>query len=257
MSIATDFVFDISAAVPGCKEVRNLAAMRRDCLRADLRRIVFGDAVQHAGELVLCVFANLLRTVWFFVVESLHGAEGLGEPEVTRTAGGDDLATREVSELDGKTASCGTAAVDKYGLVQLSNFWQRETQALVETLSDSRDTDAKRAGFLIRNIVRHLALHVAFDHGVFREAAIFFFHGIYAVRESSNTISRLEFLGDSRSHLYDSAHVIAAGGAAFGLCGKGGIADVLPVESVSVCTPLCELFIIISTYQSVGFKATA
>jgi hypothetical protein len=50
------------------------------------------------------------------------------------------------------------------------------------------------------------------------------------VRESRDTIARRELLGDFGSHLYDSAHVITADGAAFGLGGKGEIMDVLPVR---------------------------
>lgn len=102
-------------------------------------------------------------------------------------------------------------------------------------MSDGRDTDAERAGVFIRYVVWYLTLHVTFDHGILCEAAILFLYGIHTVREPSDTITKLEVLGDLVSNLYDSAHVITADGAAFSLSGKGGIVDVLPVE-VSACT---------------------
>jgi hypothetical protein len=77
------------------------------------------------------------------------------------------------------------------------------------------------------------------------------------VRESSDTIASLEILGYLGSHFYNSAHVIAARSTAFGLRGKSWRADVLPVRSISVFTPWCGLFVVVSAYQSVGFKATA
>jgi hypothetical protein len=131
------------------KKVRDLAALGRNRLGADLRRGTLRDAVEHFGELVAGVLADFLRDVGVVVVESLGGTESLDEGEVARAASGDDLAAREHSELNCQTAGRGAATVNEQWLVRLLGARQWESQALVQCLSDGGDTNTKRAGFLV------------------------------------------------------------------------------------------------------------
>ena len=48
--------------------------------------------------------------------------------------------------------------------------------------------------------------------------------------EASDAITSFEVLGDFGADLHDSAHVVAADGAAFALSGKSGYVNVLPVK---------------------------
>ena len=93
-------VLDISAVVLRGKKVRDLAALGRDRLGADLRRRALGDTVEGARELVARVLADLLRDVWIIVIESLRGTESLDEGEVAWAASRDDLAARKHGELN-------------------------------------------------------------------------------------------------------------------------------------------------------------
>lgn len=120
-------VLNISAVVLRSKKVRDLAALGRNRLGADLRRRALGNTVEHFGELVARVLADLLRDVRVVVVESLGGAEGLDEGEVARTASGDDLAARKDSELNRQAAGRSAAAVDKQWLVRLLAAGQWKT----------------------------------------------------------------------------------------------------------------------------------
>jgi hypothetical protein len=48
------------------------------------------------------------------------------------------------------------------------------------------------------------------------------------VRETCDSVAGGEVLGHFGADLHDSAHVVAADGAAFALLGEGGDVDVLP-----------------------------
>ena len=98
--VATDLVLNIGAIVLRSKKVRDLAALGRNRLRADLRRLALGDAIKDARELVVRVLTDLLRAVWIVVVESLGSAESLDEGEIARAARRDDRAARKDGELD-------------------------------------------------------------------------------------------------------------------------------------------------------------
>lgn len=124
-------VLDISAIVLRGKKVRDLAALGRDRLGADLRRRAFGDTVEGARELVARVLADLLRDVWVVVVESLRGTESLDEGEVARAASRDDLAARKHGELNRQAARRSAAAVDEKRLVCFLAAGQWEPQALI------------------------------------------------------------------------------------------------------------------------------
>ena len=124
-------VLDISAIVLRGKKVRDLAALGRDRLGADLRRRALGDTVEGARELVARVLADLLRDVWIIVIESLRGTESLDEGEVAWAASRDDLAARKHGELNRQAARRSAAAVDEKRLVCLLAARQWETQALV------------------------------------------------------------------------------------------------------------------------------
>lgn len=102
------------------KQIRDLSALRRDRLRADLGRSALRNAIEDARELVVGVLADLLGAVRVVVVESLGGAQGLDEGEVARAARRDDLAAGEDGELDGQRACSGAAAVDQDRVVCLS-----------------------------------------------------------------------------------------------------------------------------------------
>jgi hypothetical protein len=97
-------------------------------------------------------------------------------------------------------------------------------------LSDGCYAYAECACFFIRDVLWHLALYITLHYGIFSEAAIFFFHGVYTVCESSDTVTRLEIFGDVGAHLNDGTHVVTADGTAFALPGEGVKVDVPPVR---------------------------
>jgi hypothetical protein len=223
-----DLILNISPLMLRSKQVRNLTTLRGNRLRADLRRVAFGNTVEDSRELVVRVLADLLRALRVVVVESLRGTKSLDEREVPRTASCDNLTSRKNTKLDSKTASRGTTAIDKKRVVRFLSTRQRQSQALVETLSDSCDSYAERAGVFVGDVVGEFALHVAFCYSVLGEAAVFFFDGVDAVRETGDAVARGEVFGHFGADLHDGAHVVAADGAAFTLLGKGGDVDVLP-----------------------------
>jgi hypothetical protein len=224
-----DLVLDVGAVVLRSKQVRNLTTLRRNRLRADLRRVAFGNTIEDARELVVRVLADLLRAFWIIVVESFHGTKSLHEREIPWAASGDNLTSRKNTKLDSKTTSRSTSAIDQKRVVCFLSTWQRQTQTLVETLSDCCDSYAERAGIFVGDVVGEFALHVAFCYGVFGEAAVFFLDGVHAVRETGNAVARGEVFGDFGADLHDGAHIVAADGAAFALLGEGGDVDMLPV----------------------------
>lgn len=109
------------------QQIRNLPSLRRNRLRADLRRLAFGDTVKDTRELVVRVLADFLRALRVIVVESFHSAESFDEGKIARAASCDDLTAGEDSELNGQTARCGAAAVDEDGVVGFLSAWKRET----------------------------------------------------------------------------------------------------------------------------------
>lgn len=90
---------------------------------------------------------------------------------------------------------------------------------MVQALSDCGDADSERARVLVREVVRDLHLHVSLRDAVFAKRAILLLYRVDAVREAADAVAGLEGLGDLGAHLDDSAHVIAADGAAFALLG--------------------------------------
>jgi hypothetical protein len=223
-----DLVLDVGAVVFGSKQVRNLSTLRGNRLRADLGRLAFGNTVKDTREFIVRVLADLLRTLWIVVVESLCCTESLHKRKVARAASGDNLTSRKNTKLDSKTASRSTTTIDQKRVVRFLSTWQRQSQALVETLSDCCDAHAERTGVFVGDVVGEFALHVAFCYSVLGEAAVFFFDGVNAVRETGDTVAWGEVFGHFGADLDDGAHVVAADGAAFALLGERRDVDVLP-----------------------------
>jgi hypothetical protein len=223
-----DLVLDVGAVVLRSKQVRNLTTLRRNRLRANLRRLAFGNTIKDSRKLVVRVLADFLRTLRIIVVESLRSTKRLHKSEVPRAASRDNLATRKNTKLDSKTASRRTTTINQERVVRFLSTRQRQSQALVETLSDSRDSYTERGRVFVGEVVGEFALHVAFCYGVLGEAAVFFFDGVDAVRETGDAVAGLEVFGHFGADLHDGAHVVAADGAAFALFGEGGDVDVLP-----------------------------
>jgi hypothetical protein len=67
-----DLVLDVDTVVLRSKQIRNLSTLRGNRLRADLRRVAFGNTVEDTRELVVRVLADLLRALRVIVVESLR-----------------------------------------------------------------------------------------------------------------------------------------------------------------------------------------
>lgn len=224
----TDLILDIGAVVLGSQQVGDLAALGRDGLGADLGRIAFGNAVEDTRELVAGVLADLLRAVWVVVVESLSGAQGLDEREVARAASRDDLAARQHGELNRQRAGGGASTVDQDRVTSLATTRQRQTQTLVQALTDSRDSHTERGGFLVGEVLGDFHLHISFGDAVLRKAAVFLLHRVDAVREAGDAVARLEVFGHFGADLHDRAHVVAPDGAPFALLREEGGVDVLP-----------------------------
>lgn len=200
-----NLLLNISAIVLAVEKVRDLAAFGRNRLGTNLRGRAFRDTVKSAREFVASVLADFLRDVWVVVVKRLCGTESLDEGEVARAARRNDLTARKNRELNSQTASRSAAAVNKQWLVRLLAARQWEPQALVQRLSDGRDADAERAGFLVRDVVRDFALHVAFCDGVLGKAAVLFLYRIYAVGEAGDAVADFEVLSDLVADLDDGA----------------------------------------------------
>lgn len=226
----TYLILDIGAVVLGSQQVGDLAALGGNGLGADLGRLALGDTVEDASELVAGVLADLLSAVGVVVVKSLRGAQGLDEREVARAASRDDLAARQHGELNRQRAGGGASTVDQDRITSLATTRQRQTQTLVQTLTDSRDSHTERGGFLVREVLGHFHLHIAFGDAVLREAAVFLLDRVDAVREAGDAVARLEVLGHFGADLHDGAHVVTADGAAFALLREEGGVDVLPGE---------------------------
>jgi hypothetical protein len=224
----TDLVLNISTLMLRSKQIRNLTTLRRNRLRADLRRLAFGNTIENTREFVIRVLADLLRTLRITVIESLHSTKRLHKSEIPRAASRNNLATRKNTKLDSKTARRRTTTINQKRVASLLSTRQRQSQALVETLSNSRDAHAERGRVFVGEVVGEFALHVAFCYGVLGEAAVFFFDGVDAVRETCNAVAGGEVFGYFGADLHDGAHVVAADGAAFALLGEGGDVDVLP-----------------------------
>jgi hypothetical protein len=144
-----DLVLDVGAVVLRSKQVRNLTTLRRNRLRADLRRVAFGNAIKDTREFVVRVLADLLRAVRVVVVESFRCTKSFDEREVPWAASRDYLTSRKHTKLDSKTASRSTTTIDQKWVVRFLSTRQRQSQALVETLSDSGHTHAERAGVFV------------------------------------------------------------------------------------------------------------
>lgn len=145
----TDLVLNIRPLMLRRQQIRNLPALRRNRLRANLGRLAFGDTVKDPRELVVRVLADSLRAVRVIVVESFRRTKSFDEREIARAASRDDLAAGENGELNGQTAGRGAAAVDEDGVVRFLSTWQRESQTLVKALSDSCHAHAERAGVFV------------------------------------------------------------------------------------------------------------
>ena len=78
-------VLNISPLMLGIKQIRHRTSLGPNSLRADLRRLALGNAVEDLGQLVASVLANLLRALRVVVVESLRGTERLDEPNANST----------------------------------------------------------------------------------------------------------------------------------------------------------------------------
>jgi hypothetical protein len=226
--LETDLILDVGAIMLRSKKVRHLTTLRRNRLRADFRRLALRDTIKDTRELVIRVLADLLRTVGIIIVESLLSTKRLHKSEIPRAASRDNLTPRKNTKLDSKTASRRTTTINQERVVRFLSTRQRQSQALVETLSDSCDSHAERTGVFVGEVVGEFALHVAFCYGVLGEAAVFFFDGVDAVRETGDAVAGLEVFGHFGADLHDGAHVVAADGAAFALFGEGGDVDVLP-----------------------------
>ena len=143
----------------------------------------------------------------------------------------------QLGKLNGEGPGCGARTVDEKVRLFFCRLCRvREAQRLVKRLANGGNAHSKSSCLFVGDRVRNLHGYMSFSRDMLCKGAIFVveyislvillatarrpFHmhesesSITAMSEASHSVSDLQAIGDSCSHLFDDSSIVTAGDAA-------------------------------------------